>query len=63
MKTRMNKELFDVIEQTRNNLNGKVDRESQRYLDKTILERRLDGKPDETFKMKIRTLFDACKIF
>jgi hypothetical protein len=55
MKTRMNKELFDVIEQTRNNLNGKVDRESQRYLDKTILERRLDGKPDETFKMKIRT--------
>ena len=42
----MNKELFDVIEQTRHNLNGKIDRESQRYLDKTILERRLDGEID-----------------
>ena len=48
----MNKELFDVIEQTRNNLNGKVDREAQRYLDKTILERRLDG--EFTFYNKIK---------
>jgi hypothetical protein len=40
----MNKELFDVMELTRNALSGKLDNESQRYLDRSILERRLDGK-------------------
>jgi len=39
----MNKDLFDVMEITRNALNGKLDNESQRYLDRSILERRLDG--------------------
>ena len=39
----MNKDLFDIMEITRNALNGKLDNESQRYLDRSILERRLDG--------------------
>ena len=39
----MNKELFDVMEITRDSLSGKLDSESQRYLDRSILERRLDG--------------------
>ena len=39
----MNKDLFDVMELARRALNGKLDSESQRYLDRSILERRLDG--------------------
>ena len=40
----MNKDLFEVMELTRSALNGKLDSESKRYLDRSILERRLDGK-------------------
>ena len=40
----MNKELYDVLEETQRNLTGKVDTESQRYIDKLILERKLDGE-------------------
>ncbi len=43
LKQRMNKDLFDIMEITKNALNGKLDNESQRYLDRSILERRLDG--------------------
>ena len=39
----MNKDLFNVLEATRKALKGKLDKESQRYLDHCILERRLDG--------------------
>ena len=39
----MNKNLFETLVQTEKNLNGKIDKESQRYLDKTIKERKLDG--------------------
>ena len=40
---RMNKELFDVLELTKKQLDGTLDSESQRYLDRSILERKLDG--------------------
>ena len=39
----MNKKMFDLFEETRKNLDGKLDAESQRYLDRSILERKLDG--------------------
>ena len=39
----MNKELFDVLELTKKQLDGTLDSESQRYLDRSILERKLDG--------------------
>ncbi len=39
----MNKELFDVLELTKKQLDGKIDSESQRYLDRSIQERKLDG--------------------
>ncbi len=39
----MNKDLYNVLEATQNSLNGKLDAESQRYIDKHILERKLDG--------------------
>ncbi len=39
----MNKDLYDVLEATQNSLNGKLDAEAQRYIDKLILERKLDG--------------------
>ena len=35
--------MFDLLEETRKNLDGKLDAESQRYLDRSILERKLDG--------------------
>jgi hypothetical protein len=40
----MNKNLYDVLEATQNSLTGKLDPESQRYIDRLILERKLDGK-------------------
>ena len=40
----MNKALYDFFESTRNALDGQLDSESQKYLDKNILERKLDGK-------------------
>lgn len=53
---RMNKDLFDVMEITRNALNGKLDNESKRYLDRSILERRLDGKLN-LFKCILQKIF------
>ena len=41
---RMNKDLFQVLKATRDSLKGQLDPESQRYLDRMILERELDGK-------------------
>jgi Zn-dependent oligopeptidase len=54
---RMNKELYDILEVTKYNLNGKLDPESARYLEKQILERKLDGLhlDDETRK-KVKDL-------
>lgn len=39
----MNKELFDVLVQTRDAVNDKLNEDSKRYIDRLILERRLDG--------------------
>ena len=39
----MNKELFNHLEETAKLLNTSLDKESQRYLDRCIRERRLDG--------------------
>ena len=39
----MNKELFTVLEATSKALTKTLDTESQRYLDRCITERRLDG--------------------
>jgi hypothetical protein len=39
----MNKELFTLLEATAKELNNTLDKESQRYLDRCIKERRLDG--------------------
>ena len=40
----MNKDLFQVLKATRDSLKGQLDPESQRYLDRMILERELDGE-------------------
>jgi hypothetical protein len=42
-KFRMDKELFQALELTRTALDGKLDAESKRYLDRSITERKLDG--------------------
>ena len=39
----MNKELYDVLEATDKELKGKLDKESARFLERTLLERKLDG--------------------
>ena len=39
----MNRDLFVTLEATAKNLNNTLDNESQRYLDRCIKERRLDG--------------------
>lgn len=39
----MNKELFNTLEATRTALDGQLDKESLKFLDKSILERKLDG--------------------
>jgi hypothetical protein len=39
----MKKPLYEVLEATQNSLNGKLSAECQRYIDKQILERKLDG--------------------
>ena len=53
----MNKELYDVLEATQKTLNGTLDPEGQRYIEKQILERKLDGLhlDDETRK-KVKDL-------
>ena len=53
----MNKKLFDLMEETRKNLDGKLDKESQKYLDTSILERKLDGLHlDEDIRNKVKEL-------
>lgn len=39
----MNKELFDALVQTKEKVGDQINKDSQRYLDRLILERRLDG--------------------
>ncbi len=39
----MNKELYEVLVETSALVNDKLDEESKRYLDRQILERKLDG--------------------
>lgn len=39
----MNKELFDVLVETEKNVKDKLDKDAKRFLDRLILERRLDG--------------------
>ena len=53
----MNKKLFDLMEETRKNIDGKLDKESQKYLDTSILERKLDGLHlDEETRNKVKEL-------
>jgi Zn-dependent oligopeptidase len=53
----MNKQIFDLMEETRKNLNGNLDSESERYLDRSILERKLDGLHlDEEIRNKVKEL-------
>ena len=39
----MNKQLFDSLVETEKNVSDQLDPESKRYLDRSILERKLDG--------------------
>jgi hypothetical protein len=39
----MNKDLYNVLEATQLSLNGKLDADSQKYIEREILERKLDG--------------------
>jgi Zn-dependent oligopeptidase len=49
--------MFDLMEETRKNLDGNLDPESKRYLDRCILERKLDGLHlDEETRNKVKKL-------
>ena len=39
----MNKDLFDTLTEAEKELNGNLDAESKRFLERSILERKLDG--------------------
>lgn len=53
----MNKEFLDVLEETRKAIKDKLDAESKQFLDKHILERRLDGVHlDEEKRKKIEKI-------
>ena len=39
----MNKDLYDTLAATEKELNGKLDPESKRFLERSLLERKLDG--------------------
>ena len=49
----MNKDLFTVLEATSKAVHNTLDADSQRYLDRCIMERRLDGQK-EYYKKKYR---------
>jgi thimet oligopeptidase len=54
IELKMNKGLFDALEAAKKNLDGKLDPESDRYLNKLILERKLDGLHlDEATRKKV----------
>ena len=59
----MNKKLFDTMEMARDNLKGQLDPESQRFIDRTILERKLDGEPKTVVATKKLKLQDIILIF
>jgi hypothetical protein len=40
----MNKELYDILAETDKELKGNLDPESQRFIERTLMERKLDGK-------------------
>ena len=53
----MNKELFDAMVETQTNLNGQLDPEAQRFIDKHVLERKLNGLHlDEETRKKVTDL-------
>ncbi len=60
----MNKELFNHLEETAKRLNNSLDKESQRYLDRCIRERRLDGTLEILKNFKYCLIFIFCfKVF
>jgi Zn-dependent oligopeptidase len=53
----MNKDLFDVLVKTKENIGDKLNNDSKRYLDRLILERKLDGLHlDEETRKKTKEL-------
>ena len=53
----MNKALFDVLVQTKQNIGDKLNNDTRRYLDRLILERKLDGLHlDEETRTKTKNL-------
>lgn len=53
----MDKKIYDFLEKVRSELDQSLDYESKRYLDKNILERRLDGLHlDEQTLTKVKQL-------
>lgn len=50
----MNKDLFNLLEQTKIELDGQLDDESKKYLDKHIIERKLDGSNFIKFKNTLK---------
>ena len=53
----MNVDLYRTLEETKANVYDKLDNESKRYLDRTILERRLDGLHlDQETRQKVKDL-------
>lgn len=51
----MNKELFDALNEIRTSLDGQLDKDALRYLDRTITERKLDGILIELLSKFIRS--------
>lgn len=53
----MNKDLFNLYQELRASLDGNLDPESLRYLDRNILERKLDGLHlDEETRNKVKEI-------
>ena len=44
ISVRMNKDVYNTLEATKANVYDKLDRQSKRFIDRLILERRLDGE-------------------
>jgi hypothetical protein len=40
----MNQKVYKVLESTKEKISGDLDPESQKYIDRQVLERKLDGK-------------------
>lgn len=53
----MNKNLYDVLESTLANVTGKLDAESQRYIERQVLERKLSGLHlDEATRKRVQEI-------